>query len=313
MSRRTANMLLLLAGVVWGMGFVAQQTAMQDIGPMLFMTLRFLLATLVVLPFAVWERKKLTGSVESTVPFARLVWPAGLVGLFFFGTMSFQQVGLLATTVTSAGFLTGLYVVIVPLIVLLVLRRNQHWIIWPCAITALIGIYLLGDGGFSGLTWGDHLVIVGAVIGAGHIVIVGYTVQRYGHPIQVACIQFAVAAVISLIGHAVFILTPFTRAIEPEFALQPILNAAPEILYAGIFAGGLAFTLMAVAQRHTREADAAIFLSSEALFAALFGAILLGERLNTIGYIGCGLIFVAIIAVQIIPARRAITKAATAD
>ena len=92
-----------------------------------------------------------------------------------------------------------------------------------------------------------------------------------------------------------------TSPIEPAIALEPILNALPEILYSGIFATGLAFTLMAIGQRYTKEADAAILLSSEALFAALFGAWLLGERLGGIGYVGCSLIFVAIIMVQIVP------------
>ncbi len=299
MSRGTANLLLLLAGLVWGAGFVAQQMAMEDIGPMLFMALRFYLAVIVVLPVLLIERKRdrAKGGAFSAAAFKQSL----VVGLFFFGTMSLQQVGILTTTVTSAGFLTGLYVVFTPLIVLLVLRQHQHWIIWPCALTALYGIYLLGDGGFSGLNSGDWLVIAAALVGAAHIVVLGHVVQRHGHPVQIAVTQFAVAGTVSLLGHFLFVAFPAASTIEPAMALQPILNALPEILYAGIFSTGLAFTLMAIGQRYTREADAAILLSSEALFAALFGAWLLGERLGPTGYLGCALIFAAIVLVQLVP------------
>ncbi len=337
MSRRSANFMLLFAGIIWGMGFIAQQTAMEDIGPMLFMSLRFLLATLVVIPFAIWEHQKDRKSKLTLPPISKSLKQAVLIGLLFFGTMALQQVGLLVTTVTSAGFLTGLYVVIVPVMVLIILRQSQHWVIWPGASIALAGIYLLGGDGFSGLNQGDILVILGAIVGAGHIVLMGYSVQRFGRPIQTATIQFAVAGFASLIGYFIFAYSPFTSAmagvpgkrllgatadiitagvpgkrplgatadylIEPIAELDIILRAAPEILYAGIFAGGLAFTLMAIGQRYTREADAAILLSSEALFAALFAALLLGERLSISGYIGCSLIFAAILIVQLVPAN----------
>ena len=151
MSRRSANFLLLFAGIIWGMGFIAQQTAMEDIGPMLFMSLRFLLATIVVIPFALWERRSDYKSELNLPPFSKSLKQAVLIGLLFFGAMALQQVGLLITTVTSAGFLTGLYVVIVPVMVLIILRQSQHWVIWPGALIALAGIYLLGGDGFSGL------------------------------------------------------------------------------------------------------------------------------------------------------------------
>ena len=309
MSRRSANFLLLFAGMIWGMGFIAQQTAMEDIGPMLFMSLRFLLAAIVVIPFALWERRNDRKSELNLPPFSKSLRQAVLIGLLFFGTMALQQVGLLITTVTSAGFLTALYVVIVPVIVLVLLRQKQHWIIWPGATIALGGIYLLGGSGFSGLNQGDILVILGAIVGAGHIVLMGYSVQRYGRPVQTAAIQFSVAGIASVIGYFIFQIFPITNAIEPAAAISPMLQAAPEILYAGIFAGGLAFTLMAIGQRYTREADAAILLSSEALFAALFAALLLGERLSISGYVGCLLIFTAILLVQLVPAQG--TKLAT--
>ena len=304
MTRLSANMLLLLAGLVWGAGFIAQKTAMADIGPMLFMALRFTIATVVVLPFALWERRAVAAAGLSNAISSSDLKRAGLVGLLFFGTMGLQQVGILATTVTNAGFLTGLYVIFTPLIVMGFLGEHQHWIIWPGAAMALLGIFLLGGGGVAALTWGDGLIVLAAFVGAAHIIAVGKTVQKRPWPVQLAVLQFAIAALLATVGHLVLTNHAIGAGVEPAFALEPILNAIVEVGYSGVFATGFAFTLMAVGQRYTREAHAAILLSSEALFAALFGALLLGDRLTALGYFGCTLIFAAIIVVQIVPVAR---------
>lgn len=301
MRHRTANLLLLLAGAVWGMGFVAQQTAMESIGPMQFMTLRFALATGAVALFARRETRR--GSYGSVGEGDRK--QIVILGIMFFIPMALQQVGIGATTVTSAGFLTGLYVVLVPFVVLFFVRESQHWIVWPSAGVALVGIYLLGDGGFSGLTWGDWLILTSAFFAAGHIVLLGRTVQRLERPVLVATGQFAVAAVLSLAGYLIFVTLPVTRVLEPLFSLDRLTAAAPQVLYGGLIAGGLAFTLMAIGQRYTKEAHAAVLLSSEALFAALFGAWLLGDALTSRGYIGAALIFGTILIVQIVPLLNA--------
>ncbi len=304
MSRSLANTLLLLAGLVWGMGFVAQQSAMNSIGPMLFIGVRFCLATLVVSPFAFreWQaNRRGDGPTRvSTVDSFRIL----LIGVVFFLAMSLQQVGLLATSVINAGFLTGLYVVIVPILVLAVLRERQHWIVWPAALASLLGVYLLGGEGLRQLTWGDGLVIACAFFWAVQVILIGKTTQQVGRPVQIATAQFAISGILGLAGHILFMRMPGTQAIEPGFALESLRAAALEIVYAAVFAGGFAFSLQAIGQRYTREADAAILLSSEALFAGLFGAWLLGERLGVNGYLGCALIFTAIVAVQVAPLVR---------
>lgn len=301
MSRSLANTLLLLAGLVWGMGFVAQQSAMNSVGPMLFIGLRFVLAAVVVSPFAFLERQA-DRQADRPVRFSLAQWARVLlVGVVFFTAMSLQQVGLLATSVTNAGFLTGLYVVIVPVLVLLVLRERQHWIVWPAALASVLGIYLLGGASLSGLTWGDVLVLACALFWAIQVTLIGKTVQKLGRPVQIATVQFAVCGILGLVGHVVFIWLPYTQSLEPGFALEAIRGAALEIFYAAVFAGGLAFSLQAIGQRYTREADAAILLSSEALFAGVFGAWLLKERLGPVGYVGCAIIFAAIVAVQVTP------------
>ncbi|MEM9106126.1 MAG: DMT family transporter [Pseudomonadota bacterium] len=289
MTRTKANMLLLLAGAVWGMGFVAQSTAMADIGPILFVGLRFVLAFLVVLPFAILESRR----AES-----RLSWADGKgffwIGLFLFFGMAVQQVGLLTTTVTNAGFLTGLYVILVPVLMVVVMRKFPHPIVWPGALIALVGIWLLSGSKLSALNTGDALIILCAVFWAGQVLLIGFYGTRSGRPLTLSAVQFAVCALLGLVA-AVFL--------EP-INWSAIGAAAPEIIYAGVFSSGIAFTVQAIGQRYTSAAQAAIFLSSEALFAALFGAVFLGERLAGMGYVGCLLIFVAMLAVEIVPATR---------
>ncbi len=287
MTRTKANMLLLLAGAVWGMGFVAQSTAMDAIGPMLFVGLRFVLAFLVVLPFAVNECRRAESRI-SRPDRVGFVW----IGLFLFFGMAVQQVGLLSTTVTNAGFLTGLYVIFVPVLMVVVLRRFPHPVIWPASLIALAGIWLLSGGQLSALNSGDALIILCALFWAGQVLLIGVYGTRSGRPLTLSAVQFAVCAVLGLAAAA------FTETIT----WAAIAAAAPEIVYAGVFSSGLAFTLQVIGQRYTSAAQAAIFLSSEALFAALFGAVFLGERLAGFGYLGCLLIFIAILAVEIVPA-----------
>ncbi|MDA4847304.1 DMT family transporter [Hoeflea poritis] len=287
MNRTKANLLLLLAGAVWGMGFVAQSTAMEAIGPMLFVSLRFVLATLAVLPFALRETRKAEKSLTRS-DWTGFVW----IGIVLFAGMAFQQVGLLTTTVTNAGFLTGLYVVFVPLLVVIILRQRPHPVIWPAALLAFAGIWLLSGGGMTALNQGDMLVIVCAVFWAAQVILIGIYGTRTGRPLTMSAVQFAVCAVLGFLAAVAF---------EPV-NWQAVMDAAPEIVYAGVFSSGLAFSLQAIGQRYTTSAQAAIFLSSESLFAALFGALLLGERIAGFGYLGCLFIFAAILAVEIIPA-----------
>ena len=221
--------------------------------------------------------------------------------MVFFLAMALQQLGLLATTVTKAGFLTALYVVFVPLILLSFLRERQAFIIWPASAIALFGIFLLSGGNITSLNWGDWLVIGCAVFWALHVILVGKVGGASGTPVTMACLQFFICGILGMAGHWI---VPLFGVFEPAASWQIIMAALPEILYAGIFAGGLAFTLQAIGQQYTSEAAAAILLASESLFAAVFGAWFLGERLGVIGYVGCGLIFAALVIVELKPTAR---------
>lgn len=286
MPRTRANLILLIAGAIWGMGFVAQSSAMEDIGPFLFIGLRFTLATVVVLPFALREARRTDRPLDRQ-GLKGLLW----IGVVLFLGMASQQNGLLTTTVTNSGFLTGLYVVFTPLLAVVVLKEKPHFIIWPSALLALGGIFLLSGGNLSALSQGDLLTILCAVFWAVQVILIGKFGKRTGRPLALSAIQFFVCAILGLSVALAF----------ETFDWGAIRAAANEILFAGIFSSGVAFTFQAIGQRHTTPSQAAIFLSSESLFAALFGAILLGERIGGIGYAGCALMFTSMLLVEIVP------------
>lgn len=286
MTRLQANLLLLLAGAIWGAGFIAQSTAMETLGPIWFIGLRFAVATLVALPFALAEKKRAVAPVRRAERLGFL-----FTGLALFLAAASQQIGLLTTSVTNSGFLTGLYVVFTPILTVFVLRKRPHWIIWPAAAMSAAGIFLLSGGALSALTVGDLLTILCALLWSIQMISVGVFAGRSGRPLALSAVQFAVCAVLGCAVAAV---------VEP-ISLSAVKGALPEILYAGFFSSGLAFICQNVAQRYTTAPQAAIFLSSEALFAALFGVLLLGESISPAGYAGCAIIFVAMLATELVP------------
>ncbi|WP_421857678.1 DMT family transporter [Oricola sp.] len=290
MNRANANLLLLTAGAIWGGGFIAQATAMQNIGPVFFTGLRFAAAALTVLPLAIIEARR---AGLPLFPAPRRSGRYVILGSLLFLSLAAQQIGLLTTTVTNSGFLTGLYVIITPMIGIAVWRIWPHPVIWPAAILSLGGIYLLSGGNLTALTVGDWLTVFCAFAWACHVQYLGRVVGD-DRPFRLACAQFAVCAVLGIL------IAPFVETIS----LSMIPPSLGEILFAGIISGGIAFTIQVVAQRYTTAPQAAIFLSSEMLFAALFGAWLLGERIGPTGYAGCALIFLAMLTVEIVPMFR---------
>ncbi|MEO1745877.1 MAG: DMT family transporter [Pseudomonadota bacterium] len=285
-SRTTANCLLLAAGAIWGMGFIAQSTAMDAIEPVIFTGVRFAMAALALLPFAIWEARRVSSHDAAT----RTPLPiAILIGSFLFGALVTQQIGLVTTTVTNSGFLTAIYVILVPIFSAVILRVVPRPITWLCAAMTLVGIAMLTGFASDGFATGDLWTLACAAIWAGHVVLVGVYAPATSFPFRLATIQFAVCAALGI-----------TMGLAIEFVTFASLTLAwREILFAGIVSGGLAFTIQIIAQRHTTSSQAAIFLSSEALFAALFGAIFLGERVGAVGYVGCAIIFTAMLLVEL--------------
>ena len=294
MKRWQANLVLLIAGATWGMGFVAQATAMDSIGPFLFIALRFIVASVVVLPFALLESRRQSSSQATPLTTSDGL-KFCLIGTSLFAGMATQQVGLLSTSVTNSGFLTGLYVVFTPLLGIVLFREFPHRITWLAAILALTGIYLLSGGDLGKLVIGDALTIGSAVFWALQVVMIARFVGQSGRPLALSLVQFVVTGAIALVCAVL---------LEP-IIWSGIMAAAPQILYAGIIASGFAFTLQVVGQRYTSAPQAAIFLSSEAPFAAFFAYLWLGERIGPIGVAGCVLIFIAMLAVELVPQWRA--------
>ena len=285
MSRVRANLMLLAVAGIWGMAFVAQSTAMDAIGPLLFVGLRSLLACVVLLPIA-WRE-----SLKVETPLEKRSWVGfGVIGLVLFMAMITQQLGLLTTTVTNSGFFTGLYVIFTPILTVIFLRKRPHHIVWPAAILTTGGVYLMSGGELDRLKVGDFLTILSAVFWAVQIILIGQLAKSMNRPIALCFVQFAVCAVLGLVS-ASFLEVMDVRAMQA---------ALPQILYAGGISSALAFTLQAVAQRHTTAPQAAIFMSSEALFAALFGAVCLGEHLVGLGYLGCTMMFLGMLLVEIV-------------
>ena len=289
MSRIRANILLLLAAMIWGGGFVAQQVGVGTLQTFSFTGARFLVGGLAVLPFA-YQQFRRVGRDER--PFCRTDWYLlAAVGTVLFTAAALQQYGILHTTVTNSGFLTGLYVPLVPLISLLVLRKKVHWAIWPSAICCLLGTFVISGARQVDLRPGDFWVIASTFFWASHVLLVGFMASRTRAPLVVATFQFLVSGLLGLL----------VGGLIEQPSLGDFVSAIPGIAYVGLFSVGMAFTLQVVGQRYTPAADAAIILSSETVFAALAGALFLGEQL-TLGQLGgAALILGGILAVELLP------------
>ncbi len=289
MTRIQANLLLTLAAMIWGSSFVVQQIGTGQLGTITFTGARFLVGAIIVLPFALGQMRRVARKERGlhTTDWLGIL----LTGCVLLTAAVLQQHGILRTTVTNSGFLTALYVPLVPVLGLIILKRKVHFAIWPASISCFIGTYILSGAHSVELATGDLWVISSTIFWASHVMLVGIMASKTGAPLVVAAGQFLVCG---LGGLALGFLVE-----GPTF--PQILGAVWGILYVGIFSVGMAFTLQVVGQRYTPAADAAIILSSETLFAALGGMVFLGERLSLMQLSGGVLILVSILAVELVP------------
>jgi drug/metabolite transporter (DMT)-like permease len=284
MRRIHADLMLLLAAVIWGVAFVFQKSAMDHIGPNTFIAARGLLAALTLLPFAILEGRR----VAYSPPPVKLIQIAGLAGIAFFLGALFQQLGLLTATVSNTGFLTGLYVIITPFVAWGWIGQRPTSMVWGAVAMSFVGTWLLGGGTLSGFNRGDGFVAICALYWAVHITIVGYS-SRYGRPLLFTAIQFLVVGLLGL----------FASLVTETTTLAGLTAAVPSIAFVGILSSALTFTLLAMAMKHTTTAEATIIVSLETVIAAIAGALMLGERLAPVAIAGAGLILVSIILVQL--------------
>ena len=280
--RLKADLTLLLVSVIWGSAFVAQRVAGQLGSVYLFNGARYLLAAVVVLPLAV---RSLWTATSGQMPREQYTWMF-IAGFFLFAGSALQQAGMLYTTAGNAGFITSLYVVLVPIVLFLFWRERFHWLAIIAVGLAGIGAFLLSTGGSFHIQKGDVLELIGALFWTFHVIVLG----KYASKFESMSFSVGQLFVCSILNLAIGIF------VEPALPFSGSMLFA--IAYTALFSLGLCYTLQIWAQKHTPPADAALILSLESVFSVLSGWLLLNEHLVAIQVIGCVLIFVAVLLSQ---------------
>ncbi len=285
-----AVFILLLTAAIWGFAFVAQRVGMEHIGAFTYNGLRFALGSLSLLPviYIFGKKADASGNNEERVDadFKTTLKSGIIAGSILFIAASFQQVGLIYTTAGKAGFITSLYIVLVPILGIF-LKQKTHYTTWIGAFTAVAGLYLLSINENFTIQIGDLLQIIGAFFWAVHIQIIGKFVTKVD-AIKLSSAQFAACSLLSLI----------TAFIFEDIYLSGIVAATVPILFGGIMSAGVAYTLQAVGQKYAKPSHAAIALSMEAVFAAIGGILILHETMPLRGYLGCALMLAGMLITQ---------------
>ena len=283
-----AVFILLLTAAIWGFAFVAQRIGMDHVGAFTFNGIRFALGSISLLPVIYFFGKKYENNEEEKIDadFKTTIKSGIIAGTILFIAASLQQIGLIYTTAAKAGFITSLYIVLVPILGIF-LKQKTHYTTWIGAIIAVVGLYFLSINENFTIQYGDFLEIIGAFFWAAHIQIIGKFVKKVD-AIKLSSVQFATCAVLSLI----------TAFRYEDVNLIGISSALVPLLYGGIMSAGVAYTLQAVGQKYAKPSHAAIALSMEAVFAAIGGILLLSETMPLRGYLGCVLMLAGMLITQ---------------
>lgn len=286
MTRIKSNLCLLLTALIWGCAFVAQSVASATVGPFAFNGIRFLIAAVTVfLLLPVLE--KITGEGSEKQKDAGTLWKAGILSGFVLLTASvLQQGGIAWTTAGKAGFLTSLYVVLVPIAGILVGKRPKPTVFIACLI-ALAALYLLSKPERGALGKGDVLLILSAVCFTIHILVIDHFAPQVDAA-KFSAVQFLAAGLFGMLGTALFE-TPTNAGIK---------QAMIPILYAGVFSAGIGYTLQTYGQKGAEPSEASVLLSLESVFSALAGFVILHETLSVRELFGCALMFAAVLLSQ---------------
>lgn len=296
-NKMKSSVLLLLTALIWGVAFVAQSVGMDYVGPFTFNAVRCLLGGLVLLPFLFFSERKAGKQKEKTENGKILLHGGVLCGIALFAGSSLQQIGIISTTVGKAGFITALYIIIVPILGIF-LKKKVQLSVWIAVLLALCGFYLLCVTESFAIQKGDAIVLAGAVAFSFHILIIDhFSVKVSG--VKMACIQFFVCAFLCSIGMLLFE--------KPSF--QAVLSAWLPIGYAGILSCGIGYTFQIIGQKGMNPSVASLILSLESVFSVLAGWILLNQKLKPKEIAGCVLVFAAIILAQL-PKRASVLKKA---
>lgn len=291
------NILLLITALIWGTAFVAQSVSTEHIGAFTFQGVRSLIGSAVLVPLILVQRslKKKKGEYSCPAPQERnRLWKAGAIcGVIMTVAANLQQMGIQYTGAGKAGFITALYIVIVPVFGLLLGKKPSRKM-WLCIAMALVGLYLLSVTDGFGLSFGDTLMLLSAIAFALHIMAVDHYVSSVDG-VKLSCIQFFVCGVLSCLCMFIFE--------EPE--IDGLLAAAVPLLYAGVMSCGVAYTLQIIGQKYTRPTMASLLMSLESVIAVLAGMIILHEIPTFREAIGCIVMFAAIVITQLPEKMRA--------
>jgi drug/metabolite transporter (DMT)-like permease len=287
MSRTAANLMLLIAALLWGAGNVAQKTVLDHLGPVATVGLRCAIAALAIGPFVVILRsaRRQPGFTASVVPVAAL----------FVAAMTIQQAAYKATSVTNASFLVNTGTIITPILAWLWLREEPSWSLAFAVPLAAGGALLMSGAALGEVSAGDAECIVSALLYAAWTVQLGRHVQRFDAPATTALMQFGVGA---------FLCLPVGLMLEPA-PLRSISAARLDLLVLGVFSTAAAYGLQALAQRHTPAGHAAVIISAESIFGAAGAFLILSERTGLAGLLGAGLITMGIVTIAIWPGGAA--------
>ncbi len=283
-----SDFILLVVAAIWGLAFVAQRIGMDHVGPFTFNGVRFVLGGLSLVPFVFFPRNRIKDQNAGGLI------PSGIIaGLILFCGISLQQVGLVYTTAGKAGFITGLYVIMVPLIGLFIKNSRTSPGTWAGAVLAGIGMYFLSVTKDMDIAFGDLLVLFSAVCFAFHLIIIGRLSRRFD-TVGLSLVQCCVCAALSLV----------TAFFSETLVLSDILDAALPLLYGGVLSVGVAYSLQIYGQKNSPTSHAAIILCLESVVAALGGWIILDEMLSHRGILGCILMLAGMLLSQLYPAKR---------
>ena len=293
-KRLLGNGILLFTALVWGTAFVFQRVGMDDIEPITFNAARMLLAAVAIgtLSFMIRNKDKSINpsrSKEEIRNYNRNTIIGGICcGIFLTVASIFQQAGLVYTTAGKAGFITAMYMLLVPIIGFVFFKKKNSWLVWVAVLLGITGMYFLCISGEFRLSQGDLLVALCALFFSGHILCCDFFVQM-GNPIRISAIQFAAAFVISTV----------MAIITENPSMDKIVSAIIPILYCGIVSGGIGYTLQIIGQKYTEPATASLLMSMESVFALIAGVVLLNEKMSIRELVGCIIMFAAIVLVQI--------------
>lgn len=312
-KKMRGNLMLMLTAFIWGSSFVAQKSGMDLIGPLAFNGIRTLIGGIVLVPAIMflknWKAKKTLQAGETATEVSeeerkkenRLLIIGGICcGIALLIASNLQQIGIFYTTAGKAGFITALYVVLVPICGLFIGKKVRP-VIWLCVLASAVGLYLLcmpAEGGFGHINKGDLLIMLCALCFTGHILVIDYFSPKVDG-VKLSCIQFFVAGILSII--LMFPLDPALGFDLPSFST--LIDSWLPILYAGVLSCGVAYTLQIVAQADTDPTVASMILCLESVFAVIAGMIILGESMSLREIAGCLIMFAAIVVSQL-PAKE---------